>query len=158
MSTAPAASTPALRKLHGSPTWLGSSAMNGAGDGVPGSGWPTVVWRRNATPARRRAANVASSSGGGGGDVAEGLDADPDRDGRVVLGRVLAQEVAAHDDHPGVGVELHPVRAGSAGFSALNTISYEPSGPKVNWLSLMSASTRPLNPPSTASECTVKEM
>ena len=66
MSTAPAASTPALRKLHGSPTWLGSSAMNGAGDGVPGSGWPTVVWRRNATPARRRAANVASSSGGGG--------------------------------------------------------------------------------------------
>ena len=46
----------------------------------------------------------------------------------------------------------------SAGFSALNTISYDPSGAKVNWLSLMSASTRPLNPPSTASECTVNEM
>jgi len=46
----------------------------------------------------------------------------------------------------------------AAGFSALKITSYEPSGANVNWLSLMSARTRPLKPPSAASECTVKEM
>ena len=100
---------------------------------------------------------MASSSGGGRRHVAERLDADAHRDQWVVLRRLLAQEVAAHDEHAGVGIELHPV-AVVGGFSALNTISYEPSGANVNWLSLMSASTRPLKPPSTASEWTVNEM
>jgi hypothetical protein len=51
---------------------FGSLPMNGAGDGALGSPWPTVVWRRNETPARRRAARVASSRGGGGGTSPSG--------------------------------------------------------------------------------------
>jgi hypothetical protein len=59
---------PALRKLHGVPTALGSSATNGTGIGLrsPNTRTPIDVARTNATVSRILCARVASSSGGSG--------------------------------------------------------------------------------------------